>query len=84
MYDTHPMEYLSFSGLGNRESKVDGEHMPLKSLECGNSTSEYYIKSQVNRHFIIYVHSKQMIIDDDYFIVGSANINQCSMDGRIW
>ena len=29
----------------------------------------------------IYVHSKLMIVDDDYLIVGSANINQRSMSG---
>lgn len=30
---------------------------------------------------MIYVHSKGMIIDDEYVIVGSANINQRSMEG---
>lgn len=30
---------------------------------------------------MIYVHSKMMIVDDEYIIVGSANINQRSMDG---
>jgi len=30
---------------------------------------------------MIYVHSKGMIVDDDYVIIGSANINQRSMDG---
>ena len=29
----------------------------------------------------IYVHSKLMIVDDDYIILGSANINQRSMSG---
>ena len=33
------------------------------------------------RRFMIYVHSKMMIVDDEYIIVGSANINQRSMDG---
>lgn len=28
--------------------------------------------------FPIYVHSKMMIVDDVYIIVGSANINQAS------
>ena len=31
--------------------------------------------------FPIYVHSKMMIVDDAYIIVGSANINQRSMAG---
>ncbi|KAK9946006.1 hypothetical protein M0R45_011490 [Rubus argutus] len=30
---------------------------------------------------MIYVHSKMMIVDDEYIIIGSANINQRSMDG---
>eukprot|EP01088_Endostelium_zonatum_P000452 TRINITY_DN1071_c0_g1_i1.p1 TRINITY_DN1071_c0_g1~~TRINITY_DN1071_c0_g1_i1.p1 ORF type:complete len:829 (+),score=169.93 TRINITY_DN1071_c0_g1_i1:129-2615(+) len=29
----------------------------------------------------IYVHAKLMIIDDDFFILGSANLNQRSLDG---
>ena len=32
--------------------------------------------------FPIYVHSKMMIVDDVYIIVGSANINQRSLDGN--
>jgi hypothetical protein len=30
---------------------------------------------------MIYVHAKGMIVDDEFVIVGSANINQRSMDG---
>lgn len=30
---------------------------------------------------MIYVHSKGMIVDDEYIIIGSANINQRSMEG---
>ena len=30
---------------------------------------------------MIYVHSKGMIVDDEYVLIGSANINQRSMDG---
>lgn len=30
---------------------------------------------------MIYVHAKGMIVDDGYVIIGSANINQRSMDG---
>lgn len=36
---------------------------------------------QKNRRFMIYVHAKGMIVDDEYVIIGSANINQRSMDG---
>ncbi|KAK8654508.1 hypothetical protein V6N13_128472 [Hibiscus sabdariffa] len=37
--------------------------------------------SRKNRRFMIYVHSKGMIVDDEYVIIGSANINQRSMEG---
>lgn len=37
--------------------------------------------TQKNRRFMIYVHSKGMIVDDEYVILGSANINQRSMEG---
>lgn len=31
--------------------------------------------------FMIYVHSKGMIVDDEYVLIGSANINQRSLSG---
>lgn len=30
---------------------------------------------------MIYVHSKGMVVDDEYVLMGSANINQRSMEG---
>ena len=30
---------------------------------------------------MIYVHAKGMIVDDEYVLMGSANINQRSLDG---
>ncbi|KAG5070876.1 hypothetical protein JHK86_006087 [Glycine max] len=37
--------------------------------------------SRTNPRFMIYVHSKGMIVDDEYVILGSANINQRSIEG---
>lgn len=37
--------------------------------------------AQRHRRFMIYVHAKGMIVDDEYVIVGSANINQRSLAG---
>ena len=37
--------------------------------------------AQKNRRFMIYIHSKGMVVDDEYVIIGSANINQRSMEG---
>lgn len=31
---------------------------------------------------LIYIHSKMMIVDDDHIIIGSANINDRSMNGN--
>ncbi|KAL6004704.1 Phospholipase D beta 1 [Asimina triloba] len=37
--------------------------------------------TQKSRRFMIYVHSKGMIVDDEYLLMGSANINQRSLEG---
>lgn len=37
--------------------------------------------ARMYRRFMVYVHSKGMIVDDEYVIVGSANINQRSLAG---
>ncbi|CAN6336426.1 unnamed protein product [Urochloa humidicola] len=75
--DADPREYLTFFCLGNREAKKPGEYEPTEKPEPDTD----YIKAQQNRRFMIYVHTKMMIVDDEYIIVGSANINQRSMDG---
>ncbi|KAK9716501.1 hypothetical protein RND81_06G237800 [Saponaria officinalis] len=68
-----PQDFLNFFCLGNREAS--GEH--------GRSTNENTPQAlaKKNRRFMIYVHSKGMIVDDEYVIIGSANINQRSMAG---
>ncbi|XP_022850139.1 phospholipase D alpha 1-like isoform X1 [Olea europaea var. sylvestris] len=72
-----PRNYLTFFCLGNREVKKSGEYEPLEQPEPDSD----YLKAQEARRFMIYVHSKMMIVDDEYIIIGSANINQRSMDG---
>ena len=53
----------------------------------GNSKKIYTLvlyfqaASRNSQRFMIYVHSKGMIVDDEYVILGSANINQRSMEG---
>lgn len=37
--------------------------------------------SEKFQRFMIYVHAKGMIVDDEYVIIGSANINQRSLAG---
>ncbi|KVH98023.1 hypothetical protein Ccrd_023751 [Cynara cardunculus var. scolymus] len=72
-----PRDYLTFFCLGNREMKKDGEYEPSETPEPDSD----YMKAQEARRFMIYVHAKMMIVDDEYIIIGSANINQRSMDG---
>ncbi|KAJ3704552.1 hypothetical protein LUZ61_008257 [Rhynchospora tenuis] len=68
-----PRDYLTFFCLGNRES-------PDSAITGANSSSAQE-KARKNRRFMIYVHSKGMIVDDEYVIIGSANINQRSLEG---
>ncbi|GBG62241.1 hypothetical protein CBR_g29848 [Chara braunii] len=79
-YDQHPTDYLNFFCIGARESvkSADVEHIPSTPI---SDAEVMYKEAQKNRRMMIYVHSKMMIVDDDYIIVGSANINQRSMDG---
>ncbi|XP_016458333.2 phospholipase D alpha 1-like [Nicotiana tabacum] len=72
-----PRNYLTFFCIGNREVKKSGEYEPSETPEPDSD----YMRAQEARRFMIYVHSKMMIVDDEYIIVGSANINQRSMDG---
>ncbi|PWA39084.1 C2 domain-containing protein [Artemisia annua] len=71
--DAHPQDYLNFYCLGKRED------VPYKMAPL--STNEKESDSQKFKRFMIYVHAKGMIVDDEYVIVGSANINQRSMAG---
>mmetsp|Transcript_13099 Transcript_13099/g.28296 ORF Transcript_13099/g.28296 Transcript_13099/m.28296 type:complete len:915 (-) Transcript_13099:135-2879(-) len=67
-------DYLNFYCLGTRESI-------LGSQASGNPLTEDEIRLYQTRRHQIYVHSKMMIVDDDVALIGTANINQRSMDG---
>ncbi|CAM8919071.1 unnamed protein product [Rhodiola kirilowii] len=70
--NAHPLDYLNFYCLGNREEHpTEG----FASIDDSASGSEKF------RRFMIYVHAKGIIIDDEYVLLGSANINQRSLDG---
>ncbi|KAI7726445.1 hypothetical protein M8C21_021355 [Ambrosia artemisiifolia] len=71
--NAHPQDYLNFYCLGKRE------HMPFNNNQ--SFADEKVSESQKFKRFMIYVHAKGMIVDDEYVIVGSANINQRSMAG---
>jgi len=73
--ESHPTDWLLFLCPGKREAP--GEH-----LDCLAPPSEPMAEAfRQSLRFPIYVHSKMMIVDDAYIIVGSANINQRSMAG---
>lgn len=76
---SHPHDYLNFYCLGNREELPTKEMSRSTSQLPANGDSS--LASQKSRRFMIYVHAKGMIVDDEYVIVGSANINQRSLDG---
>ncbi|KAK8916052.1 Phospholipase D delta [Platanthera zijinensis] len=73
----HPQDFLSFYCLGKREPSLK---TPLSTTNNSNENSSARMAHKFRR-FMIYVHAKGMIVDDEYVIVGSANINQRSMDG---
>eukprot|EP00667_Euglena_gracilis_P001605 EG_transcript_1604 len=73
----HPTHYLSVFFLGNREPDLP---VTMPSELQGRLREAQQRLLQSRRHQI-YVHSKMAIFDDEYVIVGSANINQRSMDG---
>ncbi|KAL1818583.1 phospholipase D beta 1 [Daucus carota subsp. sativus] len=70
-----PQDYLNFYCLGNREEFSDDE----SAEGLGAGTPQGLCRK--SRRFMIYVHSKGMIVDDEYIIMGSANINQRSLEG---
>ncbi|KQJ97534.1 phospholipase D beta 1 isoform X1 [Brachypodium distachyon] len=71
MYE--PQDYLNFFCLGNREV--------TDSPSASNTANNPQEQARKNGRFMVYVHSKGMIVDDEYVIIGSANINQRSMEG---
>ncbi|CAI9093905.1 OLC1v1029506C1 [Oldenlandia corymbosa var. corymbosa] len=73
-----PQDFLNFFCLGNRETEIYGENSEPKPSAPANTPQ---VNSHKSRRFMIYVHSKGMIVDDEYVILGSANINQRSLEG---
>ena len=67
-------DFLNFYCIGNRET-AEG------SQATGSPKTEDEILLSKTRRHQIYVHSKMMIVDDNVALIGTANINQRSMDG---
>ncbi|KAK4795002.1 hypothetical protein SAY86_012996 [Trapa natans] len=73
----HPQDYLNFYCLGKRE--ISSSEAPAQLSSTSENTSAAL--SYKFKRFMIYVHAKGMVVDDEYVIMGSANINQRSLDG---
>ncbi|KAL4348798.1 hypothetical protein GQ457_17G011080 [Hibiscus cannabinus] len=73
----HPQDYLNFYCLGKREAPPSDSSPKLNHHKDNRELG----LAQRFRRFMIYVHAKGMIVDDEYVIMGSANINQRSLEG---
>ena len=51
------------------------------SVRVGGHTTAQVLQATRSRRFMVYVHSKLLIVDDEVALVGSANINMRSMAG---
>ena len=71
-------DYLSFYCLAKRESP---DEVPTEELSEPEPESTAELLRQTLRH-PVYVHCKMSIFDDEYIIVGSANVNQRSLGGN--
>ncbi|KAJ4965352.1 hypothetical protein NE237_017201 [Protea cynaroides] len=76
--NSHPQDYLNFFCLGNREEIPDEMTLPTSQPSINGDVASAV---QKHRRFMIYVHAKGMIVDDEYVILGSANINERSLSG---
>lgn len=72
-FTDHPRDYLTFFFVGKRELAAN----PILPPSCPADVA-YAIRMKQHP---IYVHSKMMILDDEYILIGSANINERSMSG---
>eukprot|EP00475_Leptophrys_vorax_P010816 TRINITY_DN1738_c0_g1_i1.p1 TRINITY_DN1738_c0_g1~~TRINITY_DN1738_c0_g1_i1.p1 ORF type:complete len:823 (-),score=224.71 TRINITY_DN1738_c0_g1_i1:24-2492(-) len=72
--DGKPTDYLNFYCLGTRELPDGSQASKSPSNQDEKTLNE-------TRRMMVYVHSKAMIVDDEVVIIGSANINERSMNG---
>ncbi|KAF2582022.1 hypothetical protein F2Q68_00002320 [Brassica cretica] len=69
--------YEALVEAGLDVSKHSSRNQPKKNAKP-NAAQAQPLKSG---RFMIYVHSKGMIVDDEFVLIGSANINQRSLEG---
>jgi len=71
-----PKDYLSLYSLVNREVVECSRCVEAATTEVETGALMFAARREP-----IYIHSKLMIVDDEYLIMGSANINERSMSG---
>lgn len=64
-------DYLGFYFLAN-----------WSKLASVQKTGDRQARVKANARYMVYVHSKLMICDDEYLILGSANLNERSLAGN--
>jgi phosphatidylserine/phosphatidylglycerophosphate/cardiolipin synthase-like enzyme len=80
-------EYLSFY-FPARSEGVDVRRLPEncpqtpKGKDILSPIDQRKYLAKQNQRYMVYVHSKLMIVDDRFVILGSANINERSMAGN--
>jgi len=72
-----PQDYLTFYCLVSRETKDGSQETPGENPDETASGGLMW----KHRRAPIYIHSKHMVVDDEYMIMGSANINERSLSG---
>nr|XP_043639931.1 phospholipase D beta 1-like [Erigeron canadensis] len=76
-----PQDYLNFFCLGTRESSQSVQVPPTSNGKNSHPPNTPQALSITSRRFMIHVNSKGMIVDDEFVLLGSANINQRSLEG---
>jgi phospholipase D1/2 len=64
--NAQPKDFLNFLCLGNRAA---GPHTGAKASGSG----DVGVMSEDNRRFMVYVHSKFMVVDDEVAIIGACS-----------
>merc|ERR1712013_391498 len=72
-----PLDYLSFYCLVKRETKIGSQETAGENPDENASGGKMWKA----RRAPIYIHSKHMVVDDEWMIMGSANINERSLSG---
>lgn len=74
----HPKDYLSVYFVGKREPEAP---LNVGNISALSGLPQDLSSAILHKRHPIYVHSKMMIVDDEYILMGSANINDRSLAG---